>query len=214
MPSLVLLLGGKGIRFGKEKQFLTYEGKPLYEYILEEVKGLFNETILVVSEKYIEQFKELYPNFKIAPAGKERQFSVYNGLKFVTEDKVVIHDGVRPLAERKLFERVLNLENCDGKITAIPVRDTIKKVKPNGEILKTLNRNELVASQTPQGFKTDILKYCHGRALKENFLATDDAALLEHYGFKVCITEGSFKNIKITYPEDWELVKCLLKKKK
>ncbi len=213
MPSLVLLLGGKGSRFGKEKQFLTYGGKPLYRYILEEVEGLFSETILVLPQNYIKQFEELFPNFKIAPAGEERQFSVYNGLKLVTEEVVVIHDGARPLAERKLFEEVLKLENCDGKITAVPVRDTIKRVNPNGEILETLNRKELIASQTPQGFKTEILKYCHEKALKENFLATDDAALLEHYGFKVCITEGSFKNIKITYPEDWELVKCLMKRK-
>jgi len=214
MPSLVLLLGGKGTRFGKEKQFLTYEGKPLYEYILEEVEGLFKETVLVVPEKYIEQFREIYPDFKVAPAGEERQFSVYNGLKLVTGDKVVIHDGARPLVEKKLFERVLELENCDGKITTIPVRDTIKRVKPDGEVIETLNRKELVASQTPQGFKTEILKYCHRRALEENFLTTDDAALLERYGFKVCIAEGSFKNIKITYPEDWELVKCLMKRKK
>jgi len=107
------------------------------------------------------------------------------------------------------------LEDCDGKIASVPIRDTVKRVNPsdNGKVLETLNRKELVASQTPQGFKTKILKYCHERALKEGFLSTDDAALLEHYGFKVCITKGSFRNIKITYPEDWELVKCLMKRK-
>jgi 2-C-methyl-D-erythritol 4-phosphate cytidylyltransferase len=106
----------------------------------------------------------------------------------------------------------LNLKGCDGKIPAVPVRDTIKRVNPKGEVEQTVERSSLVAVQTPQVFKTEILKECHERALTDNFLGTDDASLLERYGYRVCTCEGEVTNIKITYPEDWELVRCLLER--
>ena len=210
MPSLILLLGGKGKRFGGKKQFLTYKGRFLFEYLLERVKKLFDEIVLVVPSEHSEEFKKQYPQYKIAIGGKERQFSVYSGLKEVSKPIVAVHDGARPFASKELFEKLLNLENCDGKIPAIPLRDTVKKVSPEGLVLETLKRDELVAVQTPQVFKTEILKECHEKALKENFLGTDDASLLERCGYKVCTERGEIFNFKITYPEDWELAKCLL----
>ncbi len=212
MPSLVLLLGGKGSRFGGKKQFLTYKGRYLFEYLLERVKDLFGEIILVVPEEDFEIFSRKYTGYKIAVGGSERQFSVYNGLQLVKEPIVVIHDGARPFASRHLFERLLTPEPCDGKIPVVPVRDTVKRVNHNGVVLETLPRKELFAVQTPQVFKTEILKGCHERALKENFIGTDDASLLERYGYKVCTTEGEIFNLKITYPEDWEIGLCLLKR--
>jgi len=80
--------------------------------------------------------------------------------------------------------------------------------------LETPDRSSLVAVQTPQVFKTEVLKECHERARKENFLGTDDASLLERYGYRVCTYRGEPFNIKITYPEDWEIVKCLLEREK
>ena len=212
MPSLVLLLGGKGTRFGGKKQFLTYKGRFLFEYLLEKVKGLFEETVLVVPEEDFENFKRKFPQFKVAVGGSERQFSVYNGLKLVSESTVVIHDGARPFASRNLFEKLLTPSPCDGKIPVIPVRDTIKKVTSEGTVLETLPRKELFAVQTPQVFKTEVLKECHERALKENFIGTDDASLLERFGYKVCTVKGEIFNFKITYPEDWEIAKCLLER--
>ena len=210
MPSLVLLLGGRGSRFGGQKQFLTYKGKFLFEYLLRRVEDLFSEIVLVVPEGHLDFFKEKYPRYKVAVGGKERQFSVYNGLGEVSEPIVAIHDGARPFASRQLFERLLNLGGCDGKIPVIPLRDTIKKVSPEGVVLETLKRDELVAVQTPQVFKTEILKGCHERALREHFLGTDDASLLERCGYKICTERGETFNFKITYPEDWEMAKCLL----
>jgi 2-C-methyl-D-erythritol 4-phosphate cytidylyltransferase len=211
LPSLILLLGGKGTRFGGKKQFLTYKGKFLFELLLERIENLFTEIVLVAPEGDIGRLKEKFPRFKFAKSGRERQFSVFNGLKEVTQGVVVVHDGARPLAGRRLFEEALKLDSCDGKIPVIPLRDTVKEISPTGEIVKTLPREKLVAVQTPQGFKTEILKECHRRALKENFLATDDAALLERYGKRVCTFKGEFSNLKITYPEDWEIARCLLK---
>ena len=210
MPSLVLLLGGRGTRFGGKKQFLTYKGKYLFEYLLERVEDLFSEIVLVVPKEDLETFRGKYPNYKITVGGSERQYSVLNGLKLVNEPVVAIHDGARPLALRRLFEEAINLGNCDGKIPVVPLRDTVKRVSPDGVVLETLPRKELVAVQTPQGFKTDILLECHQKALKDRFLGTDDASLLERCGYKVCTFEGEPKNLKITYPSDWEIAKCLL----
>ena len=214
MSSLILLLAGKGSRFGGKKQFLTYKGRFLFEYLLERVKDLFDESILVVPKEDIETFGRKFPNFKVAPGGRERQYSVYNGLKLVSQPVVAVHDGARPFASRKLFEKLISPYPCDGKVPVIPIRDTVKKVSPEGKVLETVPRKELFAVQTPQVFKTEILKECHERALKENFLGTDDASLLERYGYTVCTTEGEIFNFKITYPEDWELAKCLLEKGK
>lgn len=210
MSSLVLLLGGRGKRFGGKKQFLTHRGRYLFEYLLDRVRDLFEEIVLVVPPEDVETFKEKYRNFKVAPGGRERQFSVLNGLKLVSTPRVVVHDGARPLAGRRLFEEALNIQGCDGKIPVIPLRDTIKRVSPKGEVLETLPREQLVAVQTPQGFKTDILLQCHLRALEDRFVGTDDASLLERYGYKVCTFRGEETNLKITYPGDWEMVKCLL----
>ena len=210
MPSLILLLGGKGTRFGGKKQFLTYKGKFLFELLLERIENLFTEIVLVAPQEDLGWLKEKFPRFKFAPGGRERQFSVFSGLKEVTQGVVVVHDGARPLAGRRLFEEALKLDSCDGKIPVIPLRDTVKEVSPTGEVVRTLPREKLVAVQTPQGFKTEILKECHRRALKENFLATDDAALLERCGKKVCTFQGEFSNLKITYPSDWEIARCLL----
>ena len=122
---MVLLLGGKGKRFGGKKQFLTYRGRFLFEYLLDRVKDLFDEIVLVVPPEDVETFKGKYRDFKIAPGGGERQFSVLNGLKMVSNPQVVVHDGARPLAGRRLFQEAINLKNCDGKIPVIPLRDTI-----------------------------------------------------------------------------------------
>lgn len=210
MPSLVLLLGGKGKRFGGKKQFLTYRGRFLFEYLLDRVKDLFDEIVLVVPPEDVETFKGKYRDFKIAPGGGERQFSVLNGLKMVSNPQVVVHDGARPLAGRRLFQEAINLKNCDGKIPVIPLRDTIKRISPSGEVLETLPREQLVAVQTPQGFKTEVLLECHLKALEDRFVGTDDASLLERYGYRVCTFRGEETNLKITYPGDWEMVKCLL----
>lgn len=210
MPSLVLLLGGRGTRFGGKKQFLTYRGKYLFEYLLERVEDLFSEIVLVVPKEDIDTFRGKYPRYKIAVGGSERQYSVFSGLKLVSEPVVAVHDGARPLASRRLFEEAINLGDCDGRIPAVPLRDTVKRVSPDGVVLETLPRKELAAVQTPQGFKTEILLKCHERALRDQFLGTDDASLLERYGYKVCTFEGDPKNLKITYPSDWEIVKCLL----
>lgn len=202
MASLILLAAGLGKRAGIKKQFIKFDKTPLYFFSLRKVSDMFKEIIMTVP-------KDVNPDFlldahmvgaKFVYGGEERQDSVRYALEMVKEDIVVIHDSARPLADRDLFRRVMDLEDYDGKIAAARARDTIKKLE-NG-VLKTIQRENIWLAQTPQCFKTEIIKYCHEKALEDGIKATDDAYLLEYYGYNVGIVESSYWNIKLTYPED------------
>ncbi|NPB07960.1 MAG: 2-C-methyl-D-erythritol 4-phosphate cytidylyltransferase, partial [Aquificae bacterium] len=109
----------------------------------------------------------------------------------------------------EMFLRVSEIGDYDGKIVAVKARDTLKEVA-DSHVVRTINRSIVWHAQTPQAFRRKILLECHFRARSEGFLGTDDASLLERYGYKVGIVEGSFWNVKVTYPEDLEMVKKLL----
>ncbi len=203
MVSCILLAAGRGQRFGKKKQFISLSGKPLFMYSLEAVSGLFEEIILVLPPEDIETTK-VPQGMKKVVGGNERQDSVLNALLETEAEVVVIHDTARPFATEDMFRRVSDLGNYDGKIVAIPSRDTLKEVAED-IIIKTIDRSGIWLAQTPQAFKRKILLECHFKARNEGFYGTDDASLLERYGYKVAITEGSFWNFKITYPEDLEV---------
>ncbi|SHK22988.1 2-C-methyl-D-erythritol 4-phosphate cytidylyltransferase [Thermocrinis minervae] len=208
MISLVLLAAGSGRRFGRKKQFVQLLGKPLYMHSLDRTYGYFEEILLVLPEEDINKV-EVPQDVKKVPGGNERQDSVLKALLQAKGEIVVVHDCARPLAKLELFLKVCSLEDYEGKITAVPVRDTVKQVA-DSMVIKTVDRSNLWLSQTPQGFRRDILLECHLRARKEGYYATDDAALLERYGYRVGVVEGSPLNLKITYPEDILLAEAIL----
>ncbi|GAB6066474.1 2-C-methyl-D-erythritol 4-phosphate cytidylyltransferase [Aquifex pyrophilus] len=208
MNTVIILAAGEGRRIGFRKQFVELCGKPLFMHSLEKVLDIFEEVILVLPEDYIDRVN-VHPKVKKVAGGKERQESVFNALLKAKGDIVVIHDSARPLAEKRLFLEVMNLGEFDGKIVASPARDTLKEVV-EGKVIKTLNRSLIWHAQTPQAFKREILFECHMRARAEGFIGTDDASLLERYGYKVGIVEGSYWNVKITYREDLEFVRKIL----
>lgn len=207
MISVILLAAGQGKRLGFKKQFVKLGGKPLYMHSLEKVLGIFDEVILVLPKEDLGRV-ELPTGVKKVAGGEERQDSVLEGLLEAKGDIVIIHDCARPFATTEMFRKVAQLEGVEGKITAIPVRDTIKQVS-EGMVIKTLDRSALWHAQTPQGFIKKVLLECHFRARNEGVVATDDSALLERYGYKVGVVMGSPLNIKITYPEDLDLAKQL-----
>jgi len=202
MPSLILLAAGLGKRAGIKKQFIKFKDMPLYNFTLRKVADLFNEIIMTVPQDV--EHSILYDAHKFGAkfvyGGAERQDSVRFALEVAKEDIVVIHDSARPFASREVFKKVMELENYDGKIAAAKARDTIKKLE-NG-VLRTIQRDNMWLAQTPQCFKTDVIKLCHEKALEDGIKATDDAYLLEYYGYSVGIVESSYWNIKLTYPED------------
>ncbi len=206
--TVILLAGGEGSRFGVKKQYLELGGKPLYMHSLEKVLGLFEEVVLVLPAEDLHRIK-VPPKVKKVVGGKERQDSVLEGLLSAEGDVVVIHDCARPFASRELFLKVSELGDFEGKICGLPVRDTLKQVS-EGMVITTIDRRGLWHSQTPQGFLRRVLLECHLRARNEGFLATDDAMLLERYGYKVAVVMGEPTNIKITYPEDLILAQRLL----
>jgi 2-C-methyl-D-erythritol 4-phosphate cytidylyltransferase len=216
---------GIGKRFGPgtNKPFQNLSGKPIIVWPLEILHAVVEvaEIIPVLKMEDMEYGLKIFEKYgiskikRIAPGGKERQDSVYNGLKLI-EDKnciVLIHDGVRPLIERDLIERTIKeLKDCDGVTLGIPLKDTIKEAG-NGIIKKTLRRDSLWAIQTPQVFPYKNILIAYERAIKEGFYSTDDAALIERYGGKVKVIMGSYKNIKITTPEDLVIAEFLLSRK-
>ncbi|NAZ23349.1 MAG: 2-C-methyl-D-erythritol 4-phosphate cytidylyltransferase [Thermocrinis sp.] len=206
--SVILLAGGEGSRFGTKKQYILLGGKPLYMHSLEKVLDLFEEVILVLPEEDLQKIK-VPPKVKKVAGGKERQDSVLEGILEAEGDIVIVHDCARPFASRELFLKVSELGDFEGKICALPVRDTLKQVS-EGMVIRTIDRTGLWHSQTPQAFLRKVLLECHFRARSEGFFATDDAMLLERYGYRVGVVMGEPTNIKITYPEDLTLAQRLL----
>lgn len=221
---------GLGKRFvaGENKSLYVLLGKPLLVWALQALQAVaeISEIIPVVKEEDLKMAAELIDRYKIfkavriVPGGPERQDSVYNGLKSLDKGTfaVVIHDGARPLVKSSLITKTITeLHGVDGVITGVSVKDTIKEVKRRGRtaasrkprengsdsmVKKTLNRQVLRAIQTPQTFLVAPLLTAHERARDEGYYATDDAALIEHYGGSVRVIEGSYSNLKITTFED------------
>jgi 2-C-methyl-D-erythritol 4-phosphate cytidylyltransferase len=129
-------------------------------------------------------------------------------------DIVMIHDGVRPFVTRAMIEdSIHSAERFGAVVVAMPVKDTIKMSNPDGTVLKTLDRESLWQTQTPQTFQAKVIREAYTKATEDGFVGTDDASLVERLGVKVHILPGSYTNIKITTPEDLILANLFLKMK-
>ena len=226
MRFAVIPAAGSGRRFGGKKQFFEIKGKPLIEYPLKvfQKSELIHGIILVLPEEDLEfgeKLKEKFPKIvRVVKGGEERQSSVYKGLKSITDPvkEVLIHDGVRPVISAVMIrDLVISLSDydVDGVILGVKPKETVKEINSPLEpgdffVKKTLNRDSLILVQTPQIFSFQVLFECHERARKEGFFATDDSALLEKYGYSVVAIPGDYTNIKVTTPEDVEIVSLFL----
>ena len=235
-PSKVIAIvpaAGLGKRFGRDanKPFLLLGGKPLIVWPLEVLESIpeIVEIIPALRPADMELGRKVFEEFglkkikRIAPGGNERQDSVYNGLKLI-EDRdsiVLIHDGVRPLIDRDIVVSALKELGHDGKsmqdkagfdgvVLAVPVKDTIKEVE-DMFVSGTLKRESIRAIQTPQIFPYKVLLAAYDRAMKEGLYSTDDSALVEKAGGRVRIVAGSYRNIKITTPEDLVTAEAFLR---
>jgi 2-C-methyl-D-erythritol 4-phosphate cytidylyltransferase len=216
---------GFGKRFGAEKNkpFYPFMGKPLLIWALTALDDTdeIDEIIPVLKEPDIAEGKKIIKKYgfkkikRIAPGGAERQDSVRNGLNLVSKktDVVLIHDGARPLIEKSLIKKTLSglKKGVDGVIAAVPVKDTIKEKDKKNSVVKTLKRQTLIAVQTPQAFKYNVLISAYEKAMSEGFYSTDDSALVERYGGRVMAVAGSERNIKITTMEDLSMAETFLK---
>ena len=149
---------------------------------------------------------------RVIPGGATRTESVLNGVREVGDraDLVAIHDGARPLVSQALLETVLTrAAQCGAAAPAVPVKDTIKRAR-DGVVVDTLDRAELFAVQTPQVFQTDLIRGALERALEEGAALTDDCSAVERLGIGVALTEGDYRNLKLTTPEDLAAAEAFL----
>lgn len=211
--SVLIPAAGRGQRFGNSgnKVFAPIAGKQILAHTISvfEECDFVDEIVLVVGEDDIIAAEQLIGRYKFAKiahiivGGDNRQESVRNGLKYIIGDLVAIHDGARPLIDADIIKRSFDMARENGAcIAAVPVVDTIKSVNSKGLVTATIDRSNHWQIQTPQTFKSNLIKDAHQWALENSVLTTDDAALVEAYGKEVYITMGSYKNIKITNPED------------
>ncbi|MDR0930640.1 MAG: 2-C-methyl-D-erythritol 4-phosphate cytidylyltransferase [Clostridiales bacterium] len=223
--SVVIVAAGSGERLAAEagaengKALLQVAGKPLIQHSLEIFAQVdrVKDIIVVAREIDILAIYDIVNNEQIpkvrniVPGGSTRQHSVYNGLKEVSTDYVLIHDAARPCITLDDINDLITrlVENGRPVTLASKIIDTINRVQ-NGTIVDTLDRDELFVVQTPQGFNTTKLKHAHEKAIDDGFESTDDAGLLENFGEKVHIVRGSSQNIKITYPDDVLVAEAIL----
>jgi 2-C-methyl-D-erythritol 4-phosphate cytidylyltransferase len=213
--SVILLAGGVGSRVGSPlpKQFLTLHGKVVASYSLD-VFLLFpqiKEIIIVCNPSYRYLFQ--HPLVKFAAPGQERQDSVWNGvlLSSPRAERLIIHDSARPFLTTDLLAELLQeAENHLAVASAVPVKATVKQTFPDGFVEKTLDRNQLWEMHTPQIIEPSLYKKAALRAQSQNLVLTDDVALIENLGYPVKLVPGSYKNIKITTPEDLSFAEALL----
>lgn len=207
--SVIVLCAGKGSRsgLGYNKMLYRFDDKTVYEMTMEVFLSDIRckQIVVVTKEDEIEEIKNLVSAQRIeyVYGGKERQDSVYNGLQIVNNEYVLIHDGARPYVTLDNINDLLEcLQKNDACLLMVPVKDTIKLCK-NGNVVETLPRAMLMQAQTPQAFKTSLIKRCYQAAKDTNYIATDDASLVEKFGDEpVKVVLGSYDNIKITTPDD------------
>jgi 2-C-methyl-D-erythritol 4-phosphate cytidylyltransferase len=222
MNFAVILAAGQGKRFGREKQFVLINNKPVIYYSIQKFNQspVIDKIIIVTLKNYIPFLRQLVKKYKfdkvsdIIVGGAQRQDSVKNVLRVLPEKGyVAIHDAARPNFKSKLvsqgFRMVSKTKAC---IPVIPVQDTIKIAEKNS-IKETLDRKKLYIAQTPQFFDVELLKNAYDEVYQEQYYASDDANLIERLGRKVYTIAGSKQNIKITDKEDLPLIKVLLCKK-
>lgn len=220
MDYIIIVAGGKGLRMGSDipKQFLPIGGKPVLMRTLERFREYSAELqiILVLPEAQQEYWHQLCKEYHfdveytLANGGQTRFHSVQNGLAKVPDDAqgvVGVHDGVRP------FPSIEVIKNCyetartkKAVIPVIPVVETVRHLE--GEKSVTVPRGDYRLVQTPQTFDIQLLKAANRQPYNDGF--TDDASVVESYGYEITLVEGNRENIKITTPYDMKIAEVLI----
>ena len=198
------------------KQFMILGGEPVVARTIntfyEALPGA--EIVVVLPEEHIPLWRNLTARFDVAPhrtvcGGKERFDSVKNGIKALSEEVeyIAIHDGVRALVSKRLIiGTMLEVERCDAVIPVVNAVDSYRVV--DGDESKVISRSLLRIVQTPQVFRSDILRRAYEQEFDTRF--TDDATVVESLGVKITLFDGERSNIKLTTPEDMIYAEAML----
>ena len=222
--SAIIAAAGNGTRMKSKisKQFIKLDhvavlARTLFVFEksseIDEIIIATRSTDIGAVEKLVEEF-DIKKVKAVVCGGNTRQATIYRALAAVSGGLVLIHDGARPFVTVEQIDEVASeLYENDAAALGIPVTDTLKLIKDN-YITDTVDRSSLVSIQTPQGFKTEIIRRAHEEAIKNGLSVTDDCALCEKIGVKIKVVTGSAANIKITTSDDLIIAESLLKKKK
>jgi 2-C-methyl-D-erythritol 4-phosphate cytidylyltransferase len=201
----VVVAAGDGRRFGGPKQFTLFNGETIAARSVRTARSVASYVVLVVPKNYEGNGEGAD---LVVAGGASRASSVRAGLAHCGDAEiVVVHDAARPLASAALFHSVVNavLAGADAAIPGLTPTDTVKRVNKDHEetfVVTTLSREELVAVQTPQAFRRDVLERAHENEADAN----DDAALVEALGARVVVVEGELDNVKITHLRDIDVL--------
>ena len=212
--SVIITAGGTSSRYGNKNKLLEIiKDKTVIEETVSKflIFDCINEIIIPANKEIIPEFERLLPSdkVKIIQGGSTRQKSVYNALKVVKNGYVLIHDGARPLVTNDIIKNTIDSTVKYGAVSVMTkTTDTIKEVDENGRIIKTIDRSKLYNTQTPQGFKTHLIKSAHEKLKDGSY--TDDASMLEKLNVPVYIVNGSYTNIKITVKNDLDFAKIYI----
>ncbi len=215
---------GSGERFDGTllKQYQLIAGKPVLVHSIEALHfhpSVSDVTVILSADdhQYMHAVGALAAQINTVVGGDSRAQSVLNGLsyladRFASSDWVLVHDAARPCLARESLELLLKigLSSDDGAILALPVADTLKRSGAQGEILETVDREQLWAAQTPQLFRLGALIEALKSARKAGLTITDEASAMEFAGARPSLVMGSAGNIKITRPGDLQMAEALL----
>ena len=195
------------------KQFQPLGGRALIEWSVDLLQDAgCTPLFLVVPQELVRETKRGFETSecRVIAGGERRQDSVFNALQGVEAPSVVVHDAARPLATISMVREVVAaLTKWDGAIVAIPADETLKVV--DGErVTRTIDRSTIWQAQTPQGFRTEVLREAHRKAREKGIEATDDASLVEAAGGSISVVVGDRTNLKITRREDFDLAQAIL----
>lgn len=211
----LVVAGGSGSRMGADcpKQFLPLAGRPVLQFTLERIMELVPNAriIVVLPREHVEFWKKhcLEVGFDcpqtIVAGGMTRFHSVRNGLEKIPDGALVaVHDAVRPFLTGTLLEDLFrHSEECPALVPAVPLVDTLKSLSG-----KKIDRNDILACQTPQLFHSEVLKKAYSLPFDTSF--TDDASVAESAGIRVEYTKGERSNIKLTTPEDMVIAGAII----
>lgn len=231
--TVIVLAAGQGKRMNSKihKQYLLIQDKPVIYYTLACLEESFVDDVVLVTGAGEEEYcrKEIIEKYgfhkvrAIVAGGKERYHSVYQGLKAVTwqSEIIYIHDGARPFISEDMLQRAYEAADKNGAcVVGMPVKDTVKIADEKGYVRDTPDRSFVWQIQTPQVFSYRLILDCYTKLieqedalLKKGIKITDDAMVVEYFSsVPVKLVEGSYRNIKITTPEDLDIASAFLKK--
>ena len=200
---------GRGVRLGSDtpKALVTLAGEALLVHAVRALTSsrTVERVVVAAPAELLDEVRALVPDATVVAGGATRVASVAAALAAAGEaDVVLVHDAARPLASPALIDRVAAavLDGAGAVIPVVPVIDTVKRVDAAGRVLETVDRADLRAVQTPQGFRRSVLVEAHARAADDGENATDDAGLVERIGGEVVTVPGEEQAFKITTPAD------------